>query len=298
MGVRSVRDATFDVCREYGLTSLFANPGSTEIDLLTDLPDDLRFVLALHESSVVGIATGFAIGNGEPALAILHTTAGLGNAVGALATARVNRAPLVVHRRSAGPAASRGRAVSRGTAAWARGRLPGVDRRARPAAGCSRCGCARVSRSVDRARARARDRADGRLGRTCGRDSGTGGGTSCREGSRGGPRRDRRTCDLIADAEAARRSSPVRVRAIPTHGTRSSHWPSASSARSGRSRSGRGPGSRKITRCSQAICRPTVRGCARRSRRTTSCSPSARRCSGSTRTWPGRSSSRARGSPW
>ena len=91
-----MRDATFDVFREYGLTSLFANPGSTEIDLLSDLPGDLRFVLGLHESAVVGMATGWAIGRNEPALAILHTTAGLGNAVGALATARVNRAPLVV----------------------------------------------------------------------------------------------------------------------------------------------------------------------------------------------------------
>ena len=63
---------------------------------LTALPDDLRFVLALHEASVVGLATGWALGRGEPALAVLHTTAGLGNAVGALATARVNRAPLVV----------------------------------------------------------------------------------------------------------------------------------------------------------------------------------------------------------
>jgi benzoylformate decarboxylase len=92
----SVRDATFDVFREYGLTTLFANPGSTEIAFLTDLPRDLHFVLGLHESSVVGMATGWAIGRGEPALAILHTTPGLGNAVSALATARVNRAPLVV----------------------------------------------------------------------------------------------------------------------------------------------------------------------------------------------------------
>ena len=42
------------------------------------------------------MATGWAIGRGEPAFVLLHTTAGLGNAVGALATARVNRAPLVV----------------------------------------------------------------------------------------------------------------------------------------------------------------------------------------------------------
>jgi benzoylformate decarboxylase len=93
---RTVRDATFDVFRRLGLTTLFANPGSTEIHFLADLPDDLSFVLALHEGSVVGIATGWAIARGEPALVILHTTAGLGNAVGALATARVNRAPLVV----------------------------------------------------------------------------------------------------------------------------------------------------------------------------------------------------------
>ena len=75
---------------------MFANPGSTEVPFLAGIPRDLEFVLALHESSVVGMATGYAIGRSEPALALLHTTAGLGNAVGALATARVNRAPLVV----------------------------------------------------------------------------------------------------------------------------------------------------------------------------------------------------------
>jgi benzoylformate decarboxylase len=93
---QTVREATFEVFRRRGLTTLFANPGSTEVPFLAGLPDDLRFVLALHEGSVVGLATGFALGRSEPALAILHTTAGLGNAVGALATAQVNRAPLVV----------------------------------------------------------------------------------------------------------------------------------------------------------------------------------------------------------
>jgi benzoylformate decarboxylase len=95
-GPRTVRTATFDVLRRLGLTTVFANPGSTEIPLLTDLPDDLRFVLGLHEGSVVGMATGFAIARAQPSLVVLHTTAGLGNAVGALATSRVNRAPLVV----------------------------------------------------------------------------------------------------------------------------------------------------------------------------------------------------------
>ena len=35
-----------------------SQPRVHEISFLTDLPDDLRFVLALHEGSVVGIATG------------------------------------------------------------------------------------------------------------------------------------------------------------------------------------------------------------------------------------------------
>ncbi|MEV6151194.1 thiamine pyrophosphate-dependent enzyme [Nonomuraea sp. NPDC052129] len=94
--VSTVREATFEVLRRFGLTTIFCNPGSTEVALLTGLPDDLRFVLALHEGSVVGMATGWAIGHGAPALAVLHTAAGLGNAVGAIATARANRVPLVI----------------------------------------------------------------------------------------------------------------------------------------------------------------------------------------------------------
>jgi benzoylformate decarboxylase len=93
---KTVREATFAGLRRRGLTTIFSNPGSTEVPFLAGLPDDFRFVLALHEGSVVGLASGWAIGRGEPALAVLHTTAGLGNAVGAIATARVNRVPLVV----------------------------------------------------------------------------------------------------------------------------------------------------------------------------------------------------------
>lgn len=92
----NVKDAVFDVLRAQGLTRIYANPGSTEVALLTDLPEDLEFILALHEGSVIGMATGDALASGRPALALLHTTAGLGNAVGAIATARANRAPLVI----------------------------------------------------------------------------------------------------------------------------------------------------------------------------------------------------------
>src|SRR3954452_12467671 len=94
--VTTVRDATFDVLRRLRLTTIFSNPGSTEVPLLAGLPDDLTFVLALHEGSVVAMATGHALGTGAPALVLLHSTPGLGNAVAAIATARLTRAPLVI----------------------------------------------------------------------------------------------------------------------------------------------------------------------------------------------------------
>src|SRR5436305_13743418 len=92
----TVRDATLDTMRRHGRTKACGNPGSTEIAFLAGLPDDFEFILGLHEAAVVGMATGYAIGTGEPAFVNIHTTPGLGNAVAALSTARVNRAPLVV----------------------------------------------------------------------------------------------------------------------------------------------------------------------------------------------------------
>src|SRR3954451_22611604 len=92
----TVREATLDVMRRHGMTTIFGNPGSTEVAFLAGLPEDLRFVLGLHEGAVVGIATGHALATGEPAFVNLHTAAGLGNAVAAIANARDLRAPLVV----------------------------------------------------------------------------------------------------------------------------------------------------------------------------------------------------------
>jgi benzoylformate decarboxylase len=92
----TVRERTFDVMRLYGMTRIFGNPGSTEIPFLTDLPADLEFVLALHEGSVVSIASGYALATGAPAFVNLHTAPGLGNAGNAISTARDSRAPLVI----------------------------------------------------------------------------------------------------------------------------------------------------------------------------------------------------------
>jgi thiamine pyrophosphate-dependent acetolactate synthase large subunit-like protein len=92
----TVRDSAFEVMRRLGLTTIFGNPGSTEISFLSALPADFRFVLGLHEGSVVGMATGYALAHDAPALVNLHTVAGLGNAVNAIANARDCRAPLVI----------------------------------------------------------------------------------------------------------------------------------------------------------------------------------------------------------
>src|ERR1700761_8282135 len=91
----TVRDAAFEVMRRHGLTTIFGNPGSTEIAFLCDLPSDIEFVLGLHEGSVVGMATGYALARGEPAFVNLHTAAGLGNAINAIANARDCRRPPV-----------------------------------------------------------------------------------------------------------------------------------------------------------------------------------------------------------
>ena len=96
MAGRTVRDATFDLLRRRELTTIFSNPGSTEVPFLTGLPADIRFVLGLHEGSLVSMASGYALARRRPAFVLLHTTAGLGNAVNAISTARVNRTPLVI----------------------------------------------------------------------------------------------------------------------------------------------------------------------------------------------------------
>src|SRR5688572_8975170 len=92
------RDVLLEVLRTEGVRHIFGNPGSTELPLIDALADadDLRYVLALQEATVVGMADGYAQATGRPAFLNLHTSAGLGNAIGNLTNARANRTPLVV----------------------------------------------------------------------------------------------------------------------------------------------------------------------------------------------------------
>ena len=92
----TVREATMDLLRELGMTTIFGNPGSTELPFLKDLPDDFRYVLGLQEAPVLGMAEGYARGTGRAALVNLHTGPGLGNAMGNIVTAWHNKTPLIV----------------------------------------------------------------------------------------------------------------------------------------------------------------------------------------------------------
>lgn len=92
----TVRDATRGLLRRLGLTTVFGNPGTTEVPMLADWPDDFRYVLGLQESAVVGMADGYATETGAPVLVSLHSAGGLGHAMGAVFSAYRNRTPLVL----------------------------------------------------------------------------------------------------------------------------------------------------------------------------------------------------------
>ena len=94
--MKTVRDVTYQLLREFGLTTIFGNVGSTEETFLKNFPSDFRYVLALQEASVIGIADGYAQAMRRPALVNVHTGAGLGNAMGNLLTAYQNKTPLIV----------------------------------------------------------------------------------------------------------------------------------------------------------------------------------------------------------
>jgi benzoylformate decarboxylase len=92
----NVREAAFDLFRERGMTTMFGNPGSTELPMLADFPADFRYVLGLQEAVVVGMADGFAQASGQATVANLHTAPGVGNAMGAIFNAQANHSPLLV----------------------------------------------------------------------------------------------------------------------------------------------------------------------------------------------------------
>ena len=92
----TVQAATLELLRRLGMTTIFGNPGSTELPFLKNLPSDFQYVLGLQEASAVAMADAYAQVTGKPALVNLHTFAGTGNGMGNISGAYMNKTPLII----------------------------------------------------------------------------------------------------------------------------------------------------------------------------------------------------------
>ena len=92
----TVHEATYDLLRSLGMTTMFGNPGSTEEPFLKNFPADFSYVLALQEASAVAMADGYAQVTRKAVHVNLHTAPGTGNGMGSLVTAWHNKTPLIV----------------------------------------------------------------------------------------------------------------------------------------------------------------------------------------------------------
>jgi len=81
-----------------GMNIMFGNPGTVEqgfLDALANYPQ-MKYILTLQESVAVLAADGYARATQKPTLVQLHSTPGVGNAIGALYQAKRGHSPLVV----------------------------------------------------------------------------------------------------------------------------------------------------------------------------------------------------------
>jgi acetolactate synthase I/II/III large subunit len=87
--IRTLIDAGLDVC--------FANPGTTEMPIVSALDEigGMRAVLCLFEGVCTGAADGYARMSGKPGLTLLHLGPGFANGIAYLHDARRARSPIV-----------------------------------------------------------------------------------------------------------------------------------------------------------------------------------------------------------
>ncbi len=81
--------ALFKALTDAGLDTCFANPGTSEMQLVYEigLTKDVRPVLCLQENTVTGAADGYARMAGKPAFTLLHVGAGFANGIANLQNA-------------------------------------------------------------------------------------------------------------------------------------------------------------------------------------------------------------------
>jgi thiamine pyrophosphate-dependent acetolactate synthase large subunit-like protein len=81
-----------------GMDHMFGNPGTVEQGFLDAVSayHDMKYILTLQESVAIMCADGYARSTKKPTLVQLHSSPGIGNAVGALYQAKRGHSPLVV----------------------------------------------------------------------------------------------------------------------------------------------------------------------------------------------------------
>ncbi|MBJ6164694.1 benzoylformate decarboxylase [Staphylococcus aureus] len=92
----SVRNLVWDLLKERDTKFIFGNPGSTELPFFANWPEDITWMMSLHEGTAAAMADGYAQATGKPAFLVLHSAAGLANALSSIYTGVRNYTPLVV----------------------------------------------------------------------------------------------------------------------------------------------------------------------------------------------------------
>jgi benzoylformate decarboxylase len=98
MPFTSGKQAFLEILKQEGVEIMFGNPGTTELPLMDGLAREprIRYILALQESVAIAMADGYAQASGKLAAVNVHTSPGLGNAMGMLYDAMKAGSPILL----------------------------------------------------------------------------------------------------------------------------------------------------------------------------------------------------------
>jgi benzoylformate decarboxylase len=94
----SGKQAFLEILKSEGVEHMFGNPGTTELPLMDGLAREprIRYILALQEAVAIAMADGYAQSGGRLAVVNVHTSPGLGNAMGMLYDSKEAGTPILL----------------------------------------------------------------------------------------------------------------------------------------------------------------------------------------------------------
>jgi benzoylformate decarboxylase len=94
----SGKQAFLQILKQEGVELMFGNPGTTELPLMDGLAREpgIRYILALQEAVAIAMADGYGLASGKLAAVNVHTSPGLGNAMGMLYDAMHSGSPMLL----------------------------------------------------------------------------------------------------------------------------------------------------------------------------------------------------------